>query len=123
MSAVLASAGSAALHFPILTVLVLLPAAGALLVAVLPRSRPELLKAAAVLVSIAAAALGGWMLVEFQTGATGFQFVSQHTWIADLGISWHVGVDGISLFLVVLTLVLFPIALLATDPDHDPKPS
>ena len=122
MSAVFASAGSGALHFPILTVLVLLPAAGALLVAVLPRSRPELLKAAAVLVSIAAAALGGWMLVEFQTGATGFQFVSQHSWIADLGISWYVGVDGISLFLVVLTLVLFPIAMLATDPDHDPKP-
>jgi NADH-quinone oxidoreductase subunit M len=122
VSAVLASSGSGALHFPILTVIVLLPAAGALLVAVLPRSRPELLKAAAVLVSIAAAALGGWMLVEFQTGATGFQFVSQHAWIADLGISWHLGVDGISLFLVVLTLVLFPISMLATDPGHDPKP-
>ncbi len=122
MSAVLASSGSGALHFPILTVIVLLPAAGALLLAVLPRSRPELLKAAAVLVSIAAAALGGWMLVEFQTGATGFQFVSQHAWIADLGISWHLGVDGISLFLVVLTLVLFPISMLATDPGHDPKP-
>jgi NADH-quinone oxidoreductase subunit M len=122
VSAVLASSGSGALHFPILTVIVLLPAAGALLLAVLPRSRPELLKAAAVLVSVAAAALGGWMLVEFQAGATGFQFVSEHTWIADLGISWHLGVDGISLFLVVLTLVLFPIAMLATDPDHDPKP-
>jgi NADH-quinone oxidoreductase subunit M len=122
VSAVLASSSSGALHFPILTVLVLLPAAGALLLAVLPRSRPELLKAGAVLTTVAAAALGGWMLVEFRRGEAGFQFVSFHSWIADLGIAWHLGVDGISLFLVVLTLVLFPVALLATDPGHDPKP-
>ena len=122
MSPVLASTGSGALDFPILTVLVVLPAAGALLVGLLSRSRPELVKATAVLVSVAAAALGGWMLVEFKTGEPGFQFVSRHSWIADLGISWHLGVDGISLFLVVLTLLLFPIALLATNPGHDDKP-
>ena len=48
----------------------------------------------------------------FETGDAGFQFVEKTTWIADLGISWHLGVDGISLFLVVLTGVLFPIAIL-----------
>jgi NADH-quinone oxidoreductase subunit M len=108
--------------FPVLSVLVLLPAAGALFVACLPRAREELVKGTAVLSSIAAAAVGGWMLVEFQLGDAGFQFVDNKEWVADLGISWHLGVDGISLFLVVMTLVLFPIAMLATDPGHDAKP-
>ena len=43
-------------------------------------------------------------------------------WIERLGISWHLGVDGISLFLLVLTGLLFPLAILAVKPDHDPKP-
>ena len=42
--------------------------------------------------------------------------------MADFGISWHLGIDGISLFLVVLTGVLFPIALLGATPHHDAKP-
>jgi NADH-quinone oxidoreductase subunit M len=110
------------LGFPVLTVLVLLPALGALAIACVPRSRPELVKALALVTSIGAAALGGWMLVEFKMHESGFQFVDDREWISQLGISWHLGVDGISLFLVVLTLVLFPIAMLATDPDHDAKP-
>jgi NADH-quinone oxidoreductase subunit M len=108
--------------FPILTALVLVPVAGSLLVALLPRAREELVKATAVLFAIATAALGGWMLVEFHAHEPGFQFVSRQSWIADLGISWYLGVDGISLFLVVLTVVLFPISMLATDPHHDAKP-
>ena len=38
-----------------------------------------------------------------------------------LGIAWHLGVDGIWLFLVVLTALLFPIAILAVTPHHDEK--
>ena len=44
-----------------------------------------------------------------------------HSWIPSFGISWHLGVDGISLFLVVLTGVLFPIAFLGADPHHDDR--
>ena len=47
---------------------------------------------------------------------------SKHTWIEPWGISWHLGVDGISLFLVVLTGVLFPLAIVGVDPHHDEKP-
>ena len=42
--------------------------------------------------------------------------------MADLGISRHLGLDGISLFLVVLTGLLFPLVILAVIPEHDPKP-
>ncbi len=52
-----------------------------------------------------------YLVVDFQSGQAGFQFVSQHSWLSDFGISWKVGVDGISLFLVAMTALLFPVAM------------
>ena len=111
----------ASLGFPILTALVLVPVAGALAVAVASRRRPEIVKLIGLLASVFTAALSVWLLVEFDSGDGGYQFVSKHAWIEDWGISWHLGVDGISLLLVVLTGVLFPLAILGTDPHHDEK--
>jgi NADH:ubiquinone oxidoreductase subunit 4 (subunit M) len=108
--------------FPILTALVVLPAIGALAVALVPRSRPELHKLVALLFSVATGALALFLLVDFDTGEAGYQFEVNRSWIADFGISWHLGVDGISLFLVVLTGLLFPVAMLGADPHHDQKP-
>src|SRR5436309_11860842 len=51
----------------------------------------------------------------------GVQLVWQPTWIEDFGISWKGGVDGISLFLVVLTAVLFAVAIAASTVEHDLK--
>jgi NADH-quinone oxidoreductase subunit M len=61
------------------------------------------------------------MLIKFPTGAAGFEFVSKHSWISEWGISWHLGVDGISLFMVVLTGVLFPLVIVGIDPHHGHK--
>ena len=92
-------------------------------VALLPRSRSELVQPGRPWPSRSPTlALSVWLLVSFETGDAGFQFASFHTWIEQWGISWHLGVDGISLFLVVLTGVLFPLALLGADPHHDEKP-
>jgi NADH-quinone oxidoreductase subunit M len=113
---------AAAQPFPLLTSLVVLPLVGAALVALVPRRRAETLRQVAVLVSVATGAISIYVLAGFHTGEAGFQFVTHQTWIESLGISWSLGVDGISLFLVVLTGIIFPIALLATTPDHDPKP-
>ncbi len=109
---------------PVLTTLVLLPGVGALLLLVLPRSRPELSKLVATLVSTATAAVAVWVLADFATGAAAarFQFVERYGWLEDLGISWHLGVDGISLFLVVLTALLFPLAIVGIEAEHSPKP-
>ena len=106
---------------PVLTFMVLIPVAGALAVAFTSRSRPELTKYWALLASAASGALSLFVLVEFETGEAGYQFVDRHDWIESLGISWSVGVDGISLFLVVLTGILFPLAFLAVKIDHDAK--
>src|SRR3954454_10896617 len=107
--------------FPLLTVMVLLPAVGALVVAVMSSRRPEWVKLTGLVFAIATGAMTIWMLGAFETGDTGYQFQSQHTWIKEWGIGWHLGVDGISLFLIVLTGVLFPIALLGADAHHDEK--
>jgi NADH-quinone oxidoreductase subunit M len=117
---VLAATGEAG--FQLIPALILIPGAGALLVALIPRSRVGLHQQVAVLFSAISGALSVWVLVEFVTADAGFQFVSQFQWVEDLGISWHAGIDGISLFLVVLTGLLFPIAMLAVDPGHDHKP-
>ena len=107
--------------FPILTALIVVPAAGAILTLLASSRRPELVKLVALLASVVTGALSIWLLAAFETGEGGFQFVSRHPWIEPWGISWHVGVDGISLPLVVLTGVLFPLAILGADPHHDHK--
>lgn len=114
----------ASASLPVLTVLVVLPAAGAALLAVMPRTRPDLFKPAAVAVSAANAAVAVWMLADFATGADAarFQYVERYDWLGGLGASWHLGVDGISLFLVALTALLFPLAIAGIDAEHSPKP-
>ena len=110
--------------FPaVLTVLVLIPAAGAVLLLALPRTRPDLFKLVALLASTLTAALAVWMLSEFDAGAAAtFQFWDSYVWIEGWGITWQVGVDGLSLFLVVLTALIFPLAIVGVDAEHSPKP-
>ena len=107
--------------FPVLSALVLVPVIGSFFVSVLSERRPEWVKLAASLFSVATAGMSVWLLASFHTGDGAFQFVSRHDWIKAWGISWHLGVDGISLFLVVLTGILFPLVILGVDPHHDEK--
>jgi NADH-quinone oxidoreductase subunit M len=109
------------LNFPILTAIVLVPAAAAAAVAVLPKSRPDVIKLVALLGSLATGVLTVVLAVAFDAGEAGYQFVSEHNWIEDFGVSWIVGVDGISLFLVLLTAILFPIALAGPKVTRDVK--
>ena len=115
------AAKGAGLSFPILTALVLVPAVGGLLTILTSNRRPESTKFVALVSSAVTAGLSIWLLSSFETADAGFQFVSQHAWIRDWGIGWHVGVDGISLFLVVLTGLLFPLVIAGIDPHHDHK--
>ena len=109
------------IEFPILTLLVLVPAFGSLAVAIISKRQPDLVKIVALLTSVLTGGMAVWVLVAFKTNEAGFQLQSQHTWIKPWGISWHLGVDGISLFLVVLTGVLFPLVIAGVDPHHDHK--
>ncbi len=112
----------AAVSFPILTMLILVPFIGAVAVALTAKSRPEITKLIALMASVGTGALSIWLLFAFEQGEAGFQFSSKHAWIEQWGIGWHLGVDGISLFLIVLTGVLFPLAIVGIDAHHDEKP-
>ena len=115
-------AATSAVSFPVLTTLVVVPALGALGLLLLPSSRPGLFKQVAFLVAVLVAGMTAWVMLEFDAGgAADFQFVDSWTWIERLGISWTLGLDGISLWLVVLTAALFPLAIVAIDAEHTPK--
>src|SRR5690606_27169427 len=116
------NAGHSAPGFDVLTALVLVPAVGALLVVLVPRARAELLRGVAVLAAAATGALALWLLAAFEVGEAGYQFETNREWISAFGIARSVGADGFSLFLGVLTALLFPIAILGATPAHAPKP-
>lgn len=100
------------LAFPILTTIIFLPLAGALVVAAIPSQRDQLAKPVGLAFALAELALAAVLVAEFKRGQAGFQFVSTHSWIGAFGIDWRVGVDGISLFLVAVTALVFPVAMI-----------
>ncbi|MGI9647213.1 MAG: NADH-quinone oxidoreductase subunit M [Acidimicrobiia bacterium] len=102
------------MDFNALSILVWLPVAGAAVVVGLPRRRAELVVPVAFALSVLTLGLAGYLVVEFDSGDAGFQFVEKTAIWSDLGIDYHLGVDGISLFLVALTAFLFPIGILAS---------
>jgi len=105
-----------------LTAAIVAPFVGAAVVALIPKGRAELHRLVALLFAVGTGAITLWLLAAFDTNDAGFQFEMRRAWITDFGISWHLGIDGISLFLVVLSGLLFPLAIVAVAPHHDPKP-
>ena len=94
-----------------LTALVVMPVVAAIIVGLIPTRRNEVLLPVGVGLSLLPLALSVYLFTVFAGGEPGFQFVEQADWYGPWGISWHLGVDGISLPLVVLTALLVPIAL------------
>jgi len=101
------------LGFPLLSILILLPLAGAAITLAVGRRR-RVARAWALVVSLAALALAGAVWALFDYGDGGMQFVDRVPWLESLGISYYVGVDGISLWLILLTALLVPVAVVAS---------
>ncbi|MBA3362479.1 MAG: NADH-quinone oxidoreductase subunit M [Acidimicrobiia bacterium] len=97
-----------------LTALILLPAIGAVLIALVPGRRRELFLPLGVTMSIGPLALAAFVFTSFVTGEPGFQMVEREVWYEPWGLSWYLGIDGISLPLVALTALLVPIVLAAS---------
>ncbi|MCA1563933.1 MAG: NADH-quinone oxidoreductase subunit M [Acidobacteria bacterium] len=99
---------------PLLTLIVFLPLAGALLLALVRgRERPARIIALVVSLVVFAATILLWAGFDPSEGAREFQFVERYAWIPAFGIDYFVGVDGISLLLIVMTGFLTPLALLS----------
>ena len=99
---------------PILSLIIFLPLLGALGVGFLPSSRPSLIRFAALGVSLITFALSLGMLLGIRAQSGEFAFSEQLSWIPSFGITYHLGVDGLSGALVVLTTLLSWICILAS---------
>src|SRR5215469_5152842 len=97
----------------ILTLILLTPLAGAVLVALLP-DRGKLPAWIALLTSLVTLGLTFHLPAYFVKGQPGFQFEINLPWIENPAISYHVGVDGLSLWLVVLVGILAPAGIAAS---------
>ena len=97
----------------LLTSMGALPLLGALLIAVLPGTNTKLVKQVAFAISLLVAGVGISAALGFDLNKSGFQYVEKYSWIPALGINYQLGVDGISLILILLSVILVPIVILA----------
>lgn len=101
-------------NFPFLSVLTVAPLVGALVVAFLPRHRPELAKQVAFVWSLLVLVLSVVMWVSFNAGGDRFQFRESYSWIPNWGVSFTFAADGIALVMLMLIAVLVPLVILAS---------
>ena len=101
-------------NLPLLSSVLWLPALGLLAVLLIPRTRVGWIRSLTLAVTLGDFALALVLFLRFDPEQTGMQFVEKIPWIVQLGVSYHLGVDGLSLLLVVLTAFLAPLAVLST---------
>ena len=81
---------------------------------ILYRESEESIKIGALIVAIVEFLISIPLYINFKTGFAGMQFEVETPWIQSLGISYHLGIDGISLFLVLLTTFIMPLTILSS---------
>ncbi len=96
----------------LLTLILFSPLAGAVLLLLIPRERLQAIRWAALLASLIPFGLALFLWFAYQPGVQGYQFVEQAIWYEAIGSSYHLGVDGISVPMVMLTTLLTPLAIL-----------
>ncbi len=105
-----------------LSLMVFLPVAGALVMMLIPKAEEQLHKVVALGTSLASAAVGVWLLVDFDyDNAAKLQYVVNRSWIEVISSRYIVGLDGLSLPLVALTLLITPLVIIYSW-HHFPEP-
>src|SRR5687767_1097404 len=89
-----------------ITITTLLPIAGALVILLVPRDRERMIRGLGILFTGAALVLSILMMIGFDYGTDGLQYELDVNWISAIGARYHVGIDGISMPLYVLTFLL-----------------
>jgi NADH-quinone oxidoreductase subunit M len=98
----------------ILTLILFTPVLSAVILALLPDDQEALLRWTSFILSFIPLGLSLVLWFGFDRGLTGFQFQEQYLWYPAINSSYHLGVDGISLTMVLLTTLLTPLAILAS---------
>jgi NADH-quinone oxidoreductase subunit M len=98
-------------NFPLLSAITYLPVIGAILIFFIPNVTRETARVIALVAALASFALSVIMLVGFDHNAE-FQYTERVEWLEDVGVSYHLGVDGIAVLLIALTTLLSVIAVI-----------
>ncbi len=101
-------------QLPLISIVLFFPLVGAIIIGLMKRSEAELIKRFALVWTILTFVLSLGFVLNFRYADPGFQFYEQVPWIPQLGISYQVGLDGISLLLIILTTGLMPLAVLSS---------
>jgi NADH-quinone oxidoreductase subunit M len=109
------------LDFPLLSILILAPTAGAVIISLIPANRAKWLKMIAMGVSLIVFVFSLPLYFGYDQSRTAFQFEEKYEWIPAFQATYHVGVDGLSLLMILLTAFLMPLIFLASW--HDIKKS
>ncbi len=98
----------------VLSYMTFVPLAGMLAVMVMPRDKHEVIRWTALAFTLVPLLLGIWLYGDFDGSITGMQYVERHTWIETYNIQYIMGIDGLSVTMVLLTALLCPICILAS---------
>src|SRR6266480_2896946 len=97
----------------ILAWITLLPLAGAALVMLVPKEEEAIHRGLGLTITLVNFLISLLILPDFDAGKAGFQLEVNKVWVEALGINFHLGIDGISLWLVLLTTFMVPLTLLS----------
>jgi len=97
----------------LLSIVLWLPLIGAIVLALIPKESEKAVKTGGLIVSVLTFLVSLAIVAGFRTGEAGFQMIEQIDWIPAWRISYALGVDGISLWLVMLSTLLTPVVLLS----------
>jgi NADH-quinone oxidoreductase subunit M len=98
----------------LLTLILFSPLVGAAVVLLLPSDEKKLIRWVALLFSLVPLVFSLVLWLEYDIGVPGYQFEQQAIWYAPINASFHLGVDGISVSMILLTTILSPLAILTS---------
>jgi NADH-quinone oxidoreductase subunit M len=102
------------LSMHVLSAILFVPALAAVILLFLPSGKLSILRWFAFIASLIPLGLSIYLWMQFKADAPGFQFQEKYEWYSAIGSSLHLGVDGLSLTMVLLTTLLTPLAILAS---------
>src|SRR5688572_8967438 len=100
-----------ALNSSILSIVTFVPTLGAILLLFFNRKNLRAIRMFSLVIAIVTFVLSLHLIAHFDSSRSDFQFVTNTEWIPSVGISYYMGIDGISVFLILLATILTPLAI------------